>query len=304
MAQLYRDFMRGALSAGIDGSELTLASSAFVDLPVVSGGDELWITLDPDGLAGDPEIVRVDAHSLSATSLTVSERGVNSSTPGTSAGRSHEAGTLWTAGFHAQGIGALETAVAFAQGTADAALPAAGGTVSGDLAVSGATTVAAPSSDLHASTKKYVDDEVGAISVPDTSPLPLGIISHTYSATAVTGITAASGAKQMVASPSFTAVADRYYRIYFEVVEALGTAGGQRLNLQRRIDGGSWTTQAFAQQYPAATGVATTVRGLHVEVPGAGTVEYRVMLAEWYGGTHRGNDSSITIEDIGQDPNA
>ncbi|MDE0718561.1 MAG: hypothetical protein OXH64_11550, partial [Rhodospirillaceae bacterium] len=47
-------------------------------------------------------------------------------------------------------------AAAAAQATADAALPKAGGTMTGDLTLDGA-----PTDDLHAATKKYVDDNAG-----------------------------------------------------------------------------------------------------------------------------------------------
>ncbi len=51
---------------------------------------------------------------------------------------------------------------AAAKETANAALPKAGGTMTGELTLSGA-----PSSDLHAATKKYVDDNAGASSSTD-----------------------------------------------------------------------------------------------------------------------------------------
>lgn len=49
----------------------TVNSTAFADLPVVAGSDDLLFTLDPAALYGNPEIVRVTAHSSSATSVTV-----------------------------------------------------------------------------------------------------------------------------------------------------------------------------------------------------------------------------------------
>ena len=51
---------------------------------------------------------------------------------------------------------AAARAAAAAQATADAALPKAGGTMTGDLTLQGA-----PTDDLHAATKKYVDDNAG-----------------------------------------------------------------------------------------------------------------------------------------------
>lgn len=162
MARLYRDFMRGALTSGISNSDTTITSAAFANLPTVSGSDTFDLVLDPDGLAGDPEIVTVTAHGASSTSVTVT-RGVNSSVAGTSAARSHATATLWAGGLRSQDINNMDVATALAQATADAALPAAGGTISGNLSVAGTTSVSAPTNDAHASTKKYVDDEVTAI---------------------------------------------------------------------------------------------------------------------------------------------
>ena len=56
---------------------------------------------------------------------------------------------------------AARAAAAAAQTTAAAALPKAGGTMTGALTLDGA-----PTSDLHAATKKYVDDNVGGDSTP------------------------------------------------------------------------------------------------------------------------------------------
>ena len=65
-------------------------------------------------------------------------------------------------------------------------LPLAGGTLTGTL-----TLDAAPTADLQAATKKYVDDEVGAIDTSD--PTPAGTIIYTARATAPDGYLAANG---------------------------------------------------------------------------------------------------------------
>ena len=54
-----------------------------------------------------------------------------------------------------------------AKDVADAALPLAGGTLTGDLTLSGA-----PTADLHAATKKYVDDKGGGVTLKDFENLP------------------------------------------------------------------------------------------------------------------------------------
>jgi len=66
-------------------------------------------------------------------------------------------------------------------------LPLAGGTLTGTL-----TLDAAPTADLQAATKKYVDDEVGAIDTSD--PTPAGTIIYSARTTAPTGYLKANGA--------------------------------------------------------------------------------------------------------------
>lgn len=70
----------------------TLNSAGLANLAAVSGGDEAIITLDPNRVNGAPEIVRVTAHTGSATSATI-DRGEF----GTSA-REHPQGTEWVHG--------------------------------------------------------------------------------------------------------------------------------------------------------------------------------------------------------------
>ena len=66
-------------------------------------------------------------------------------------------------------------------------LPLAGGTLTGTL-----TLDAAPTADLQASTKKYVDDQIAGIDVSD--PTPSGTIIYTARTTAPTGYLKANGA--------------------------------------------------------------------------------------------------------------
>jgi hypothetical protein len=67
----------------------TMNSAGLANLGVVAGSDEALITLDPNRVNGAPEIVRVTAHTGSATSGTI-VRGLF----GTAA-RSHPLGTEW-----------------------------------------------------------------------------------------------------------------------------------------------------------------------------------------------------------------
>lgn len=94
MAFIFYNIIGGTLSADINNSTLTIQSAAFASLPAVSGDDRLAIALDYDQVAGDPEIVYIDAHTAAATSLTVAARGQETANGGGSA-RSHLAGTKW-----------------------------------------------------------------------------------------------------------------------------------------------------------------------------------------------------------------
>jgi len=69
----------------------TINSAGFANLPAVTAPDFLWLTLDPDALVGAPEIVKVTAHTASATSVTVT-RGQQSTTA-----RSHNLAEVWNA---------------------------------------------------------------------------------------------------------------------------------------------------------------------------------------------------------------
>jgi hypothetical protein len=64
-------------------------SSGFASLLTVAGSDDLLLTLDPGALYGDPEIIRVTAHTAAATSVTC-VRGHDATTA-----RAHQAGVQW-----------------------------------------------------------------------------------------------------------------------------------------------------------------------------------------------------------------
>ena len=93
MARLRYSALSGALDASIDGTEVTLSSPGFADLPVVASPNHLALILDPEQVAGDPEIVYVTAHTAAATTVTVT-RGREQS-HGAIAGRAHASGTTW-----------------------------------------------------------------------------------------------------------------------------------------------------------------------------------------------------------------
>lgn len=93
MARLRFSSLSGVLDADIDGSNVTLSSPDFADLPAVASPDYLPLILDPDRAAGAPEIVYVTAHTAAATTVTVT-RG-REQAHGAPAGRSHASGVTW-----------------------------------------------------------------------------------------------------------------------------------------------------------------------------------------------------------------
>lgn len=70
----------------------TLNSDGLADLEAVTGGDEAYIVLDPEKVDGDIEIVKVTAHTASATSATIVRAQF-----GTTA-RQHDLNTYWIHG--------------------------------------------------------------------------------------------------------------------------------------------------------------------------------------------------------------
>lgn len=89
MSVLFSNYAMGTLSAQATSGATSISSARFASLPVIASPDIAWLTLDPPGLFGAPEIVLVTAHTSSSTSITVTR-----AQQGTSA-RQHEAGTAW-----------------------------------------------------------------------------------------------------------------------------------------------------------------------------------------------------------------
>jgi hypothetical protein len=90
MSAVYENFAAGQVSDDpLTLGATTINSAGFAVLPVVVAPDFLWLSLDPDGVDGVPEVVKVTAHAAAATSVTV-VRGEQ----GTVA-REHDELTLW-----------------------------------------------------------------------------------------------------------------------------------------------------------------------------------------------------------------
>jgi microcystin-dependent protein len=85
MAVLVENFRSGTITSSISDIDTTISSAEFADLGVVASPDTMKIVLDPEGAAGDPEIVTITVHTASATSVTVTRSG----------GRAHNSGVRW-----------------------------------------------------------------------------------------------------------------------------------------------------------------------------------------------------------------
>lgn len=90
MVTLYDNVLAGQISDNpLSSGATTINSAAFANLSAVTGADIMWITLYPDASGGAPEIVKVTAHTASATSVTV-VRGQQGTTA-----RAHNLNTVW-----------------------------------------------------------------------------------------------------------------------------------------------------------------------------------------------------------------
>jgi hypothetical protein len=95
LSTLYHAFKSGV----VDDNPLligatTLTSTGLSGLPVVTAPDVLWLALDPEGVAGTPEIVQVTAHTSAATTATI-VRGQQTAAGG-GAARQHLQNTVWS----------------------------------------------------------------------------------------------------------------------------------------------------------------------------------------------------------------
>ncbi len=72
MSTIYANFLAGVVDDNPLGSiNTSINSSAFANLPIVTAPDIMWMTLDPDAVNGQPEIVQIIDHAASATTVTV-----------------------------------------------------------------------------------------------------------------------------------------------------------------------------------------------------------------------------------------
>lgn len=106
MAVIYENFLAGQISdAPLSDSATTINSAGFAALPEVVAPDTMWLTLDPLGSAGLPEMVQVTAHAPSATSVAVVRARQDT------VARSHALNTVWHHSWtrdDAEGVASLE----------------------------------------------------------------------------------------------------------------------------------------------------------------------------------------------------
>ena len=90
MTVLLQDFLSGNLGSTLaTGATGAVTDSSFAGLPAVTSPDTLKLVLDPDGTAGDPEIVTITSHAAASTTVNMT-RG----SEGTTA-RQHLSSTKW-----------------------------------------------------------------------------------------------------------------------------------------------------------------------------------------------------------------
>ena len=90
MTVLLQDFLSGNLGSTLaSGASGAVTDSSFAALPVVAGSDTIKLVLDPDGTAGDPEIITITVHTSSSTTATITR-----ASEGTTA-RQHLATAKW-----------------------------------------------------------------------------------------------------------------------------------------------------------------------------------------------------------------
>jgi microcystin-dependent protein len=132
MARLHPNACSGVLNANLLIAGTSMSSPGLADLPAVTGPDTCDVTLDPDSVAGKPEVVTVTAHTASATTATITR--ATQTGDGLSAARAHNSGIKWVAAF---------TKADVAGATPVASAP-------GDTASTGTSGIAADANHRHA----------------------------------------------------------------------------------------------------------------------------------------------------------
>lgn len=239
MSTLFRNNLSGTLSATAAIGATSLSSAGFANLPVVSSPDVMWLTLDPEGTAGAPEIVQVTAHTASATTVTVVR-----AQQGTTA-REHLSTVAWVHALTRTDIDdfvvsatlddydtstEVDTKVAAeasARSAADAAILSGASAFTGnaDLGSNKVTNLATPTASTDGATKGYVDTEIAAI--PDQAYTWATGSSSLWSLASGT-VTATSPASYI--RYSTTPTGGMWINFYLEISSLSGT-GNLRLDI-------------------------------------------------------------------------
>lgn len=71
MAQVFVNAVEGVTDADLATGATTISGPFLAGLPVITGGDYVVLTIDPDSEQGTPEVVHVTAHTSLATTATI-----------------------------------------------------------------------------------------------------------------------------------------------------------------------------------------------------------------------------------------
>jgi hypothetical protein len=316
MGAIFTNFAAGTITdSPLTNAAGTINSANFASLPVVATPDFLFLVLDPAATAGVPEVVKVTAHTIGATTVTVT-RG-QQTTQGGSVARQHNGGTTWVHALTALDLDSFPYRIVAAKG--DMIVGTAAGTVArlaiggeqsfaradstqtsgirwGNLgtvpvhATSGARDAAMPtpgvgqgvyvkSNDVNEGL--YFNNSAGGTPPGVYRPawnLPWGHVAEaSASTTDQTGITAAADVTGCFVT--FTAVANRRYRVWAQLGSYFqSTTAGI---LQLFLADGSNTTLPGTNTLVTAIGVTNNNR-LNANIasqstsPAAGSVTYKL----------------------------
>lgn len=96
MAQIYANAAAGTITDNPLSTVATaINSAAFTNLPAVAAPDFMYLTIDPTGIGGLPEIVKVTAHTAAATVCTVVRYSQVQAGLTAASGRTHALNTIW-----------------------------------------------------------------------------------------------------------------------------------------------------------------------------------------------------------------
>lgn len=296
MATIYSNLQGGYVSDNplLIGAT-TVNSTAFQALPAVSGGDELFLTLDPEGANGAPEIVKVTAHTASATSVTVT-RAQQSTTA-----REHPTNTVWVHSLTKADLDAFAADIGTSRITDLAVTEAklAAGAVTTDK-IADVTVTEAKIADASITEAKLHPDVVLGLS----PTIDQGYIDYKYRTSNQTGI-GSTEVDISTLSITWTATADHYYQIIGEV-NVKSTVANDIATLT--ITDGSNNAVSVGRVQCASTSlgmkVITTV--LHLGADASVTRKLRMKRASGTGSlTVESNilqPSSIMVVDLGPAP--